>query len=68
MVSLPAGGMKSLGEYLGQVGHLSTKIIDAFAAMDGQKFGPRLSEPRVTTSRSSADDIVDLTGLYYILD
>ena len=48
MVSLPAGGMKSLGEYLGYAGHQSTKIHAAFAAVEDEKFGPRKPEPRVT--------------------
>ena len=60
MVSLPAGGIKSSGEFLGHAGHQSTKILELFDTSDTRKWGTRQSHPRFVETEADARDVVDV--------
>ena len=47
MASLPAAGMKSLGESSNTEGYDSSKIIEAFAIAEIREFGNQLSRAKV---------------------
>ena len=63
MASLPAGGMKSLGEFLGLDGHQPTKLHETFKAVEPRKLCPTLAKPRVLEMRADAPEVVDVPDL-----
>ena len=58
MVSLPAAGMKSLGETLGHQGWNSAKVVEAFDTHGTRKFAHRDPEPREKVVEDTAYEII----------
>ena len=63
MVSLPAAGVKSLGETLGHQGWNSAKVVEAFDTHVTRKFAHRDPEPREKVVEDTATNKIDVLDL-----